>query len=209
MNMPNPHRHFVNRGLHNQAPLWRWWLAAILGLVVARLVQVLWLDPAYAASQYPVPFYVGQTTFDAAELKGYYQVMLDKGTLPLYWLTQCIDFVFIACTYWAFFALSQSIFHSIKRLQPRASGWQALAKAMCFVAPLAALADAAENILSFVMLVQPLHFPDLLVFPYSAFAVSKFFIFALTYLWAIGMIAVLALLASARGIHNRLSRNCA
>ena len=104
MDIVNPHTRFVNRGLNSQLNPGYWWLMALIGLVVARLVQALWLDPSYVASQYPVPFYVGQMTFDAVELKSYYQVMLDKGTMPVYWLTQCIDFVFIACTYLAFFA---------------------------------------------------------------------------------------------------------
>src|SRR5690606_32700202 len=158
---------------------------ALIGLIVARLVQMLWLDPAYVASQYPVPFYVGQTTFNALELKSYYQVMLDKGTLPLYWLTQCIEFGFIACTYFAFFTLSRSVFHSIKRVAPHAARWQKLAAWMCFIAPLAAVFDALENILSFVLLLQPTNFPDVLVYPYSSFAVIKFLLFALTYLWAL------------------------
>lgn len=190
--MTHLHTDFVRRSLNSHYALWRWWLVAITGLVTARLVQMFWLDPAYLASHYPVPFYVGQTTFNATELKGYYQVMLDKGTLPQYWLTQCIDFVFIACTYWAFFALTQSIFHSIKRLQPGAVRWQAVAKFCCYCAPLAAVADMAENLVSFIMLLQPVSFLDMWVYPYSSFAVIKFALFALTYLWS--ALAALALL---------------
>ncbi|HMW71094.1 MAG TPA: hypothetical protein PKD17_04705 [Cellvibrionaceae bacterium] len=202
MTMTNFHSRFIRHSLNSQYALWRWWLLAITGLVVARLVQMFWLDPAYAQSQYPVPFFVGQTTFNAEELKGYYQVMLDKGTLPLYWLTQCIDFVFIACTYWAFFALTQSIYHSIKRVLPQASRWQVVAKVWCFIAPLAAVADAAENIVSFIMLLQPVTFLDFWVYPYSSFAVIKFAIFALTYLWAvINLFALLVILAVHRLQH--------
>lgn len=195
--MSNYHSRFICHSLNSPFALWGWWLLAITGLITARLVQMFWLDPAYAQSQYPVPFYVGQTTFNASELKGYYQVMLDKGTLPQYWLTQCIDFVFIGCTYWAFFALTQSIFHSIKRLQPRAWRWQAVGKICCFIAPLAALADMAENLLSFIMLLQPVNFLDIWVYPYSSFAVIKFALFALTYLWSgIAALALLFMLAA-------------
>lgn len=192
MTMTHLHTNFVRRSLNSHYALWRWWLVAIAGLVTARFVQLFWLDPAYTQSQYPVAFYVGQTTFNATELKGYYQVMLDKGTLSQYWLTQCIDFVFIACTYWAFFALTQSIFHSIKRLQPSALRWQAVAKFCCFIAPLAAVADMAENLVSFIMLLQPVSFLDMWVYPYSSFAVIKFALFAFTYLWSV--LAGLALL---------------
>jgi hypothetical protein len=197
MKSHNPHNYFVRRSFKSQLSLWAWWCMAALGLIAARLIQVLWLDPAYVASGYPVPFFVGQTTFNAAELKGYYQVMIDKDTLPLYWLTQCIDFAFIVCTYLAFFALSQSVFHSIKRVIPKALLWQAVAAYMCLIAPLAAVADAAENIFSFIMLLQPVTFPDFLVYPYSAFAVVKFFLFFLTYFWAAIMIATLLLMLCA------------
>lgn len=192
------HNHLIRRGHSSQLALYAWWALALLGLVGARLVQIFWLDPAYVDSQYPVPFYVGQTTFNAAELKGYYQVMLDKGTLPLYWLTQWIDFVFIACTYGAFFALSQSIYHSIKRLLPRAGRVQTIARIICFIAPLAAIADFAENLVSFVMLLQPQNFADALVYPYSSFAVIKFALFALTYLWAAVAILLLTLVLAGR-----------
>jgi hypothetical protein len=152
MNIFTLHNRLIHRGYNSQLALYTWWLLALLALASARLVQIFWLDPAYVDSQYPVPFYVGQTTFNAAELKGYYQVMLDKGTLPLYWLTQCIDFVFIVCTYWAFFALSQSIYHSLQRLLPSANRVHKIARFICFIAPLAAVADLAENLVSFILL---------------------------------------------------------
>lgn len=198
MTMFTYHNRFIRHGLNRQFALWRWWLLALTGLITARLVQMLWLDPAYVDSQYPVPFYVGQTTFNAAELKSYYQVMLDKGTLPLYWLTQCIDFVFIVCTYWAFFALSQSIYHSIKQLLPSANRVHKIARVICFIAPLAAVADLAENLVSFIMLLQPLDFADFLVYPYSSFAVIKFALFALTYLWGAVALVLLTLILTAR-----------
>ena len=85
-------------------PLWRWWLVAIAGLVTARFVQLFcWGSRLYSVT-ISGSFYVGQTTFNATELKGYYRVMLDKGTPVTVLAPQCIDFVFIACTYWAFCA---------------------------------------------------------------------------------------------------------
>ncbi len=206
MDIVNPHARFVSRHFNSQFSLWRWWAMALIGLVIARVVQLFWLDPVYVASQYPVPFYVGQTTFNAVELKSYYQVMLDKGTMPVYWLTQCIDFVFIACTYLAFFALSQSIYHSITRVFPNAGRWQQLAAGICFISPLAAVADAIENFLSFIMLLQPRDFPDFLVYPYSSFAVIKFSLFAVTYLWALVMAAILLLTLGARSCYGLIAR---
>ena len=198
--MTHLHTQLIQRSLNSQIALWRWWLLAVVGLISARLVQVFWLDPAYVQSQFPVPFYIGQTTFNAIELKSYYQVMLDKGTLSLYWQTQWIDFVFIVCTYWAFFALTQSIHHSIKRAQPRARSWQAVARAACYIAPIAAVADMLENLISFIMLLQPKGFWDIWVYPYSSFAVVKFCIFALTYLWTAINLLALFIVVTARGL---------
>ena len=60
-----------------------------------------------------------------------------------------------------------------------------------------AVADMAENLVSFIMLLQPVSFLDLWVYPYSSFAVIKFALFALTYLWsALAAFALLFMLAA-------------
>jgi hypothetical protein len=189
------HQGWVVSCFSARAPVWAWWLGAIVGLVAAKLVQVAWLDPAYAASGFPVPFYIGQTTFNAAELKSYYQVMLNLGTMPLYHRTQLIDCLFVLCTYGAFFLLTQSIYHSLKKLAPTAKRSLKLAGWMCFIAPLAALADAAENAVSFIMLLNPTGFFDGWVHLYSGFAVLKFALFVLTYLWGAAMAVGIFMLA--------------
>jgi hypothetical protein len=181
------HQAWVVGCFSSRAPLWAWWLGTVVGFMAAKLVQLAWLDPAYAASGFPVPFYVGQTTFNAAELKSYYQVMLDLGTMHLYHRTQLIDCIFILCTYAAFFLLTQSIYHSLKKLAPTAKRSLKLAVWMCFIAPLAALADAAENAVSFIMLLNPTEFFDGWVL--------KFALFVLTYLWGAAMALGIFMLA--------------
>jgi hypothetical protein len=71
---------------------------------------------------------------------------------------------------------------------------------ICFIAPLAAVADLAENLVSFVMLLQPQDFADFLVYPYSSFAVIKFALFALTYLWAAVAILLFTLILTSRAV---------
>lgn len=160
-----------------------WWVLAIVSYAIARALQ-FWLDQNYAASLFPVPFYVGQTTFDATELKGYYQYMIDHNTLPIYIRTQIIDYAFMAGTFLSFFCLSAAMMRSVRALFPHSMLFK-VACVFVWLSPLAALMDAIENLISFVMLSSPTNFPAWLVYPYSSFAVAKFGIFAATYLWAL------------------------
>lgn len=69
-------------------------------------------------------------------------------------------------------------------IMPAIRAVQTVAAVMVFVAPLAGVFDLRENILSFITLANPLSFADWLVYPYSSFAVVKFGVYSLTYLWA-------------------------
>jgi len=164
-----------------------WWLLAALAYAIARLLQ-FWLDGSYAASRFPVPFFVGQTTFDAIELKGYFAVLVQQGTLGIFARTQIIDYAFMAGTFVSFYCLASALMRTVKRVF---SGrvMRSIALVFVWLSPLAAVMDALENAVSFVMLANPLGFYDWLVYPYSSFAVIKFALFALTYCWAIVALA--------------------
>lgn len=160
-------------------PLYLHGLAAVLSYTLTRASNYF-LDKSYAASQYPVPFYTGQTTFNATKLKSYYAHMLKEDTLQLYWQTQWLDFSFIASIFLA--GLVISLF--LARLHPKGTLWYRLSYAAAFIMPFAALCDVFENLFSFIMLTKPLTFADWLVIPYSSFAVCKFIGMALSYfLW--------------------------
>lgn len=172
----------------------QWWCLAIPLLVVRQLTQN-WLDGLYTLSQFPVPFFVGQTTFNAVELKGYYAVLLELGTLDRYIGVQIADYAFMVTVFISFFALMAAIYRSL----PKHNGLQTFARAMLVIAPLAAVFDAVENAVSFVMLANPTGFADWLVYPYSSFAVIKFAIFVLSYLWALVALLTIAGAALMRG----------
>lgn len=159
-----------------------WWLLAIAAWGVARFAQI-WLDGFYARSKFPVPFYVGQTTFDAVELKGYYAYMIERGTLGIYYQTQVVDFVFMI-TSWVFLVLLMGA--SLRTLPERLRLGKlgAVGRAMFWIVPMAPVFDALENLASFVMLSNPTEFANAWVYPYSTFAVLKFALFATGYLWA-------------------------
>jgi hypothetical protein len=150
-------------------------------LVVIRQLTQVWLDGLYVDSQFPVPFYIGQTTFNAEELKGYYAVLISKGTLEDYFWVQMADYLFMVTVFVSFFALMTAVYRSL----PNVKWLKDLAWVMVFIAPTAALFDAVENLVSFFFIADSQGFADWLVYPYSSFAVIKFAIFILAYLWAI------------------------
>lgn len=148
------------------------------------------LDASYIASGHPVDYVVGQTSFSGPQIKEYYAVMTEGGTLDVYRTTQMIDFGFIA----AIAALGLFLSTVIARLS-RDRSWGYHVGLWSGVALIAgALCDAIENLISFVMLSDPAGFADWLAYPYSAFAVAKFALITL------GMsLALLSLLLAAAG----------
>jgi hypothetical protein len=146
-----------------------WWTIAVAFVGLFQVTQ-RWLDGLYALSRFPVPYYVGQTTFDAARLKSYYAVLIEQGTLERYVGVQVADYAYMATVLLAFVALTIAAYRSF----PKGHWLKPFAFVMIFVAALAPVFDALEN---------PAGFADWLVYPYSAFACAKFAIYGLTYLW--------------------------
>jgi len=163
----------------------QWWGIALITFIICRATQ-MWLDGLYVQSQFPVSFFVGQTTFDAAELKSYYAILLERGTLAKYLWVQIADYAFMLTVFVSFFALMAAVYRSL----PQIRQFKAIAWAMVFIAPMAAVFDALENAISFFFIANPHHFSDWLVYLYSTFAVIKFMIFVIAYLWIITGIVI-------------------
>jgi hypothetical protein len=176
-----------------------WWLAAMATFGLARVTQA-WLDGFYARSEFPVPFYFGQTRFDGEAIKGFYQVLIEKGTLDIYVQTQLVDYVFMATTFLSFFCLAAAVMRTTRAVYSKGVLVK-IARLFVWLAPTAAIMDALENLVSFVMLADPTGFANWLAIPYSSFAVLKFTIFGATYLWVL-----IALLACLLGAAWKLSR---
>lgn len=162
------------------------WLSAITTFVLSKIIQIFWLDKSYVASKFPVPFYEGQTTFDAQVTKGHFQVLIDEGTLNIFWNTQFIDFAYLAMT---FICTALFMLALYKMFNPNggsfANKMKNFAWIMVFIMPFNAVMDALENLVSFVMLSNPSGFSDWLIYPYSTFAVLKFALYGVGYLWII------------------------
>lgn len=165
-------------------------LAALIAVVivafVANLAATVWLNTSYASSGFPVPYHVAQLSFSAERLQGWYGELLRMGTLDTYVGTQIIDFAFIATV---------AVLHpAVLLLIGRAFGATSRArKALVVAAALSVLApgaDAAENVVSFVMLAQPTNFASWLALVYSSLAAFKFAMFTFAYVAAlVGVIA--------------------
>lgn len=159
------------------------------------------LNASYASSGFPVPYWQAQLSFDANKLKGWYQILIERGTLDRYIQTQHIDFVFIASV----LILHIVVLLAISRALPANSG---LRRAMIIAAMLSAIApiaDALENGISYIMLANPADFADGLAWAYSSLAAVKFAMFTVAYLAAIlGLICAAWLLVTRRILARKI-----
>lgn len=174
-----------------------WWGLAIVFVAVFQLTQ-RWLDSLYTLSRFPVPYYIGQTTFDAARVKSYYAVLIEQGTLDRYVWVQIADYGYMATVFAAFVTLMIAVYRSL----PSNHWLKAIAFSMIFIAPMAPVFDALENLVSFVMLSNPTGFSDWLVHPYSALACAKFAVYIVTYLWTAFAVIVAVLSALIRAVRS-------
>ena len=159
------------------------------------------LNASYASSGFPVPYWQAQLSFDANKLKGWYQILIERGTLDRYIQTQHIDFVFIASV----LILHVVVLLAISRALPANSG---LRRAMIIAAMLSAIApiaDALENGISYIMLANPADFAEGLAWIYSSLAAVKFAMFTVAYLAAIlGLICAAWLLVTRRILARKI-----
>lgn len=146
------------------------------------------LEESYAQSQFPVPYFKQQTSFDATMMKQWYAYMLERNTMHIYLKTQFIDFVFIASVIIAGYA----VWTLIANLHNNGNFFNTFGHIMAFALPLAGLFDVFENLVSFPMIADPLHFSDWWILPYSSFATIKFMFWSVGLLWlSVSLIALL------------------
>ncbi|RQP23084.1 hypothetical protein DZC73_18340 [Albitalea terrae] len=188
--MPANRTTAMNRHIQRWAasPSAAWLAIATLAAFAFNQAATVWLNASYAASKYPVPYYVAQLSFSAEKIKGWYAAMLQTGTLDVYVRTQNIDFVFILSTLLLhFFALV--LVSRAFREGSRGRTWMV---ACAFISAIAPLADASENLVSYVMLANPTTFADWLAVLYSSCSAIKFAFFCFAYLCVpVGLAAAL------------------
>lgn len=161
-------------------------LLGALAALALNWAATQWLNASYALSRFPVPYYEAQLSFSHLKLKHWYAQLQGLGTLGQYTTTQVVDFAFIATVL---------LLHSLallwaSRLLPQASRWYRFMRASVLVAAVAPLADALENLVSFVMLSDPAGFHPAWALLYSSLAALKFAAFSYAYLaFALGLVA--------------------
>lgn len=169
-----------------QIPIWQH--LCLLGLCFLGFQWIKGkLDQSYLASGHPVDYFTGQTTFDGEKVKSFYQTMLDKGTLDIYWQTQFIDYGFML----GIFAIGLFASSFIARFSRTERLTHRIAKFGGLFLMGGAIFDALENLISFVMLSNPLGFSNWIALPYSLAAVLKFACIALGMLLLISTIVFL------------------
>lgn len=192
----------VKRIIEGRVSLGALWGLAIASFVISKWIQIEWLDKSYVASKFPVPFYKGQTTFDAAVTKAHYQVLVDEGTLSIFRQTQFIDFAYILATFLFTFLIMAAIYKNLHH-SPKL---QKFSWAMVLIMPLNCVMDIFENLISFIILMNPADFPDWLIIPYSSFATVKFALYGVGYIWIIiaGIFIVFPMLGQlAKSVFNK------
>jgi len=144
------------------------------------------LTASYIASQFPVPYYVAQLSFNPDQLKIWYATLQQLGTFDVYLQTQHIDSLFI---------LSVLILHClalvlVSRLFSADSKGRKIMVACALISAIAPISDQLENVVSYIMLANPSNFADHLAYIYSSFAATKFAFFVFAYVAApLGLIA--------------------
>jgi hypothetical protein len=183
----------------------------LIVMSLLALVFNLWatelLNASYATSGFPVPYWQAQLSFDANKLKGWYQVLIERGTLDRYIQTQHVDFVFIVSV----LILHVVVLLAISRALPSNSWMRRAMIGAAMLSTIAPMADALENGISYIMLANPANFAEGLAWAYSSVAAVKFAMFTFAYLAAIlGLIAAGWLLVKRRiqahrvGEHQRI-----
>ena len=146
------------------------------------------LNESYAESEFPVPYFEAQLSFDAERIKYWYAFLLENETFDIYVQTQHIDFIFIL----SILLLHASCLLLLGRAFKAQTKGRSILVFCALLSTIAPLADALENGVSYIMLANPSGFPNVLAMIYSSFAVIKFTFFTITYVIAAGTVLLIA-----------------
>lgn len=162
------------------------------------------LNNLYTASNFPVPYAEGQTSFSGTQVKEWYGVMTEAGTLDTYLGTQLFDYVFIAAMMTFGFLASSLITRLTSGPGRAASITNRIARCARLLIPAGAAFDAIENLLSFPMLAQPAAFNDAWAIAHSSAAVVKFALIGTGFVALLVSVVGLALLGLRSAASNQV-----
>ncbi|WP_232668726.1 hypothetical protein [Pseudonocardia sp. TRM90224] len=156
------------------------WLRRTLGRVellalltgsagLAAVGQVL-VQRTFAEVRHPVTLAEANLTFDAATVRGHYQVLVAQGTLPRMVATELVDFIWSVGLASSLIMIVLTVAALLRHRNPAGS------RRLRRMAPLMALApacDVVENSVSLMMLSDPFGFPEVLAPLHAGFSVAK------------------------------------
>ena len=184
-------RKYVDKG----PATWIWWLTGIFSFYLFTRVMA-WMESLYLATKHPASVMAGQTTFNGEQIKGFYEVMIEANTLDKYIQVQINDYLLMLTMFLWLFILCAAVYRSMPATFSKLKGF---AWTMTWGLPLAPLCDALENAISFIMLANPSSFWNGLALPYSTFAVIKFLLSGMGFVWiTLGGLVALVLLTYLR-----------
>lgn len=127
---------------------------------------------------YPVNFIESQLSFSGTILKAFHLTMSNEDFF-LYTIANVLDYGFMVSYGGIFFCLGLII----ARKFDIDSGWRKFGYILVIIAIIAPCCDAIENVFIFLMLTNPLGFPDIWALIHSYFALVKFILMFLEFGW--------------------------
>lgn len=135
---------------------------------------------------YPVSFIESQLSFSGTAIKAFNSV----ANIELYRLANILDYGFMLSYGGIFFSLELIIARKLEK----GTIWRNVGFIMVFLALIAPICDAIENIYILLILSDPLGFPDIWAVTHSYFALVKYFIMFVGFGWIFIVIVKLVII---------------
>ncbi len=165
------------------------WVMTLVSLAFNLWITQI-LNSHYAASKFPVPYFVAQLSFNPEKIKAWYAYLIEQGTFEQYIRTQHVDSLFIIATLF----LHTLALVLISRLFFSETKGRKVMVICALIAAIAPVCDQLENCISYLMLANPANFPGVFAYIYSSFAAIKFAMFVFAYVAALlGIVAGIVL----------------
>ena len=137
----------------------------------------------FSASNYPVSFIESQLSFSGEVIKSHHRIMSAE-ELNLYRIAQLIDYIYMIAYGTLYFSLSLYIARKFNETSSmRKSGYY-----IALFGLISAICDGIENIFILLMLTDPLGFPNIWAIIHSCFALVKFILIGIVYIWIISAV---------------------
>ncbi len=162
----------------------------ILGLILYFFFMIL-MNYFYELSKYPVGFYESQLSFSGAIIKSHFRTM-NTEQLNYYLIWTILDYGLMVGYGSLYFSLALTIARNFEEN----TSWRNSGYIVAIFGITAAICDGLENLFILLMLTDPQEFPDIWAIIHSCFALAKFILFGMVFIWII--LALISLLVNKR-----------